>query len=100
MPLDDETGTRFLNGLLCTASVEAKSHLQKNKGSGCQFYWSENHPNQIRAIISLPDELTFPIISTPQRRDLNLPFMKMVKKSPVSAPPMHPRERPCQSSPA
>jgi hypothetical protein len=29
MPLDDETGTRFLNGLLCTASVEAKSHLQK-----------------------------------------------------------------------
>ncbi len=65
MPLDDETGTRFLNGLLCTASVEAKSHLQKNKGSGCQFYWSENHPNQIQAIISLPDELTFPIISTP-----------------------------------
>ncbi|WP_380179973.1 STY4851/ECs_5259 family protein [Kalamiella sp. sgz302252] len=65
IPLDDETGNRFLNGLLCTASVEAKSRLQKNKGSGCQFYWSENHPDQIRAIISLPDELSFPILSEP-----------------------------------
>lgn len=65
MPLDDETGTRFLNGLLCTASVETKSRLQKNKDSGCQFYWSENHPDQIQAIISLPDELAFPIINEP-----------------------------------
>lgn len=65
IPLDDETGTRFLNGLLCTASVETKSLLQKNKGSGCRFYWSENHPNQIQAIISLPNELTFLIISKP-----------------------------------
>lgn len=63
MPLDDETGTRFLNGLLCTASVETKSRLQKNKGSGCQFYWSENHPDQIKAIVSLPDELTFSLIN-------------------------------------
>ena len=65
MPLDDETGTHFLNGLLCTASVETKSRLQKNKGTGCQFYWSENHPDQIRAIVSLPDKLSFPIISEP-----------------------------------
>ena len=65
MPLDDETGTRFLNGLLCTASVETKSRLQKNKGTGCQFYWSEKHPDQIRAIISLPNELSFPITSEP-----------------------------------
>lgn len=65
MPLDDETGTRFLNGLLCTASVETKSRLQKNKGSGCQFFCLENHPDQIQAIISLPDELSFPIISEP-----------------------------------
>ncbi|WP_312022976.1 STY4851/ECs_5259 family protein [Atlantibacter subterraneus] len=65
MPLDDETGTHFLNGLLCTASVETKSRLQKNKGSGCQFYWLENYPHQIQAIISLPDEISFPIISEP-----------------------------------
>ncbi len=29
IPLDDETGTHFLNGLLCAASVEAKPRLQK-----------------------------------------------------------------------
>ncbi|MGE9715637.1 hypothetical protein ACQP3F_28955, partial [Escherichia coli] len=31
MPLDDETGTSFLNGLLRTATVETKPRLQKNK---------------------------------------------------------------------
>lgn len=65
MPLDDETGTHFLNGLLCTASVETKSRLQKNKRSGCQFYWLESQPDQIKAIISLPDELSFSIVSEP-----------------------------------
>lgn len=29
MPLDDETGTRFLNGLLRTATVETKPRLRK-----------------------------------------------------------------------
>jgi len=65
IPLDDETGTRFLNGLLCSASIENKSRLQKNKSSYCQFYWLENYPDQIQAIVSLPDELLFPIISEP-----------------------------------
>ena len=61
VPLDDETGTRFLNGLLCTASIESKPRVKKNNSSGCQFYWSENNPDQIRAVVSLPDELSFPI---------------------------------------
>lgn len=65
MPLDDETGTRFLNGLLCTASVETKTRIQKKKSIGCQFYWSESHPDKIRAVVSMPDELSFPIISEP-----------------------------------
>lgn len=65
MPLDDETGTRFLNGLLCTASVETKTRIQKKKSIGCQFYWSESHPDKIKAVVSLPDELSFPIISEP-----------------------------------
>lgn len=65
MPLDDETGTRFLNGLLRTASIETKPRSQKNKCTGCQFFWTEKSPDQIRAIVSLPDELSFPIISEP-----------------------------------
>jgi len=65
IPLDDETGTRFLNGLLCSASIENKTRLRKNRTSFCQFYWQENHPDQIQAIVSLPDEILFPIISEP-----------------------------------
>ncbi len=65
IPLDDETGTHFLNGLLCTATIQNKFRLQKNKDYGCEFYWLENHPDQIQAIVSLPDELSFSIISEP-----------------------------------
>ncbi|EKD2720149.1 hypothetical protein ORA30_002666 [Escherichia coli] len=65
IPLDDETGTHFLNGLLCAASVEAKPRLQKNKSTRCQFYWSEKHPDELRAIVSLPDEVSFPVTSEP-----------------------------------
>ena len=65
VPLDDETGTRFLNGLLCTASVETKTRLQKSKGTGCQFSWSEKNPDEIQAKVTLPDELSFQIISEP-----------------------------------
>lgn len=31
----------------------------------CNFYWSEQHPNEIHAHISLPNELTFAISSEP-----------------------------------
>ncbi|MEY0444898.1 STY4851/ECs_5259 family protein, partial [Providencia rettgeri] len=65
MPLDDETGTSFLNGLLCTATVETKPRLQKNKTTICNFFWSEQHPDEIHAHIFLPNELMFAISSEP-----------------------------------
>ncbi|EEX0398536.1 hypothetical protein BIA72_003404, partial [Escherichia coli] len=45
--------------------VEAKPRLQKNKSTRCQFYWSEKHPDELRAIVSLPDEVSFPVTSEP-----------------------------------
>lgn len=65
MPLDDATGTSFLNGLLRTATVETKPRLQKNKTTGCSFFWSEQYPYEIQAHILLPNELTFAISSEP-----------------------------------
>ena len=65
MPLDDETGTSFLNGLLRTATVETKPRLQKNKTTGCNFFWSEQQPDEIHAHIFLPNELMFAISSEP-----------------------------------
>lgn len=65
VPLDDDTGTSFLNGLLRTASTESKPRLQKNRTTVCQFLWSENHPEALQALISLPEELSFSIDSEP-----------------------------------
>jgi len=65
VPLDDDTGTNFLNGLLRTASTESKSRLQKNRITVCQFLWSENHPETVQALVSLPEELSFSIDSEP-----------------------------------
>jgi len=65
VPLDDETGTSFLNGLLQTASVESKPRLQRNRSTLCQFLWSENHPDVIQTIISLPEDLSFSIEREP-----------------------------------
>lgn len=65
VPLDDDTGTNFLNGLLRTASAESKPRRQKNKATGCEFSWSENFPDSIRAKISFPEELIFSLSSTP-----------------------------------
>ncbi|EOC1287598.1 hypothetical protein ACI09O_001681 [Cronobacter muytjensii] len=65
VPLDDDTGTSFLNGLLQTASVESRPRRQKNSATLCQFLWSENHPDVIQTIISLPEELSFSLDSEP-----------------------------------
>ncbi|SMQ92844.1 Uncharacterised protein [Raoultella ornithinolytica] len=65
VPLDDDTGTSFLNGLLRTASTESKPRLQKNRTTLCQFLWSENHPEALQSLISLPEELSFSIDSEP-----------------------------------
>lgn len=43
----------------------AKPRLQKNKSTRCQFYWSEKHPDELRVIVSLPDEVSFPVTSEP-----------------------------------
>ncbi|HIE6500019.1 hypothetical protein FOT43_21720 [Serratia marcescens] len=65
VPLDDDTGTSFLNGLLRAASTESKPRLQKNRTTLCQFLWSENHPEALQSLISLPEELSFSIGSEP-----------------------------------
>ncbi|HBB6710742.1 TPA: hypothetical protein F6U66_002703, partial [Serratia marcescens] len=65
VPLDDDTGTSFLNGLLRAASTESKPCLQKNRTTLCQFLWSENHPEALQSLISLPEELSFSIGSEP-----------------------------------
>ncbi|PWC18961.1 STY4851/ECs_5259 family protein [Brenneria corticis] len=65
MPLDDDTGTQFLNGLLRSASAESQPRLKRNKSLACLFFWSERNPDTLRTHLSLPDEMTFPLLSEP-----------------------------------
>ncbi|MCH5052428.1 STY4851/ECs_5259 family protein [Pectobacterium aquaticum] len=65
IPLDDDTGTNFLNGLLRTASVENKLRQRKSKIIECSFSWSEQKPDALHTHISLPEEMVFPLLSEP-----------------------------------
>ncbi|APG16348.1 hypothetical protein A3780_01760 [Kosakonia radicincitans] len=65
IPLDDDTGTSFLNGLLRTASVENKPRQRKSKIIECFFSWSEQKPDALHTYISLPEEMVFPLLSEP-----------------------------------
>lgn len=65
IPLDDDTGTRFLNGLLCSASEESQPRKKRNKSLECLFFWSERKPDILHTHISLPDEITFSLLSEP-----------------------------------
>ncbi|MGQ5288428.1 STY4851/ECs_5259 family protein [Pectobacterium actinidiae] len=65
IPLDDDTGTSFLNGLLRTASVENKPRQRKSKVIECFFSWSEQKPDALHTHISLPEEMVFPLLSEP-----------------------------------
>lgn len=65
IPLDDDTGTSFLNGLLRTASVENKPRQRKSKIIECFFSWSEQKPDALHTHISLPEEMVFPLLSEP-----------------------------------
>ena len=68
--------------------VEAKPRLQKNKSTRCQFYWSEKHPDELRVIVSLPDEVSFPVTSEPSTTRFELAICKMVRKSLALGQPM------------
>ncbi|HDS1153856.1 TPA: hypothetical protein QDZ66_004693 [Pluralibacter gergoviae] len=65
IPLDDETGTHLINGLLSTASIETKPKIRQKKTLSCQSFWSDLHPNEIQTAISLPEELVFTLSGIP-----------------------------------
>lgn len=73
IPLDDETGRGFLNGLLTTASKEAR----KTSGSGgslsCEHFW-QSVSEHLETEISLPVELSMAVNQIPasNRFDLSI----------------------------
>lgn len=75
IPLDNETGTNFLNTLLLTAK-EASNRRRAGTADrwSCHYYWSEIAPESFLAEIEMPSKVRFPLIIEPTttRFELNI----------------------------
>lgn len=72
LPLDNETGTELLNGLLKKATAERKVRRGGVRGWSCEHFWNEVQPDELLANISLPEEIVFNLITQPSTTRLNL----------------------------
>lgn len=59
LPLDAETGSDFLNGLLKKATHEVKRRLRREDVLVLQHYWLESNSDELKVHISLPSQVVF-----------------------------------------
>lgn len=73
IPLDDETGRGFLNGLLTTASTETRANTQRVNSLTCEHFWLSSSGN-LETEITLPVELSMTVNQLPasNRFDLSI----------------------------
>lgn len=65
LPLDNETGSEFLNGLLKTATIEGKRRRRDTRGWSCRHLWHEDQPDVLKVQISMPEEVVFHLTAQP-----------------------------------
>jgi len=65
IPLDNETGTDLLNGLLKTATSERKKYRNESKSWACVHFWHQTQPDKLKVKISLPAEVHFTLSKIP-----------------------------------
>jgi hypothetical protein len=73
IPLDDETGRGFLNGLLTTASKEARKTSPSSSSLACEHFW-QSISESLETEITLPVELSMTVNRLPasNRFDLSI----------------------------
>jgi hypothetical protein len=59
IPLDDETGSELLNGLLKAASKESIARKTASNGWRCGHFWIEEQPGCLKAQVSMPADVLF-----------------------------------------
>lgn len=59
IPLDDDTGSDLLNGLLKAASKEGVVRKTSNNGWRCEHFWIEEQLESLKAQVSMPAEVLF-----------------------------------------
>ena len=65
LPLDNETGTELLNGLLKTATAETRSSRRSAGGWSCHHLWQDDRPDELKVYISMPPKVVFHLSSQP-----------------------------------
>lgn len=76
LPLDNETGSELLNGLLKTATSERKRHSRAAGAWACLHFWQEGQPDILRVQVSLPAEVRFSLSATPSTTRFELALME------------------------
>jgi hypothetical protein len=59
IPLDDETGSELLNGLLKAASKESITRKSASNGWNSKHFWTEEQPEFLKVQVSMPAEVIF-----------------------------------------
>lgn len=72
LPLDNETGTELLNGLLKEAINRDKARRGRVNGWSCQHFWNEAQPDVLLANISMPEDVVFNLLTKPSTTRFNL----------------------------
>lgn len=76
LPLDNETGSELLNGLLKTATNESKKRRKVADGLACQHFWFESKPEALKVLVSLPEEQVLPLLAQPSTTRFELAIME------------------------
>lgn len=76
LPLDNETGSELLNGLLKTATDEGKKHRMESGGWSCRHFWHEAQPQMLKVQVSMPAEVVFRLAIPPSTTRFDLAIME------------------------
>ncbi|OGQ53910.1 MAG: hypothetical protein A3J24_07170 [Deltaproteobacteria bacterium RIFCSPLOWO2_02_FULL_53_8] len=76
LPLDNQTGSELLNGLLKTATVESGRRRKESGGWACRHFWHEAQPNVLKVQVSLPAEVVFQLAMQPSTTRFELAVLE------------------------
>ncbi|MBO3277444.1 STY4851/ECs_5259 family protein [Pseudomonas schmalbachii] len=76
LPLDNETGSELLNGLLKSATIEGKKRRPNATGWSCRHFWHEAQPDVLKVQVSMPGEVVFRLTTQPSTTRFELAIVE------------------------
>lgn len=76
LPLDNDTGSDLINGMLRTATREGKKRRTDVNGWGCTHFWIDSSPDILKTQVSLPEELDFKLLAKPSTTRFELSIVE------------------------